>query len=182
VGCTRRLSGEEIDTLFRTLDWQELLRDRAPRRDLVFRRKQDDRGILAARAGFSPGEGVVLPLGLVQGQKITQLLRNATLRVADVQDFDRLPIPFRALATDLESGEPWCCAPATSRRYCGRACPRRVCSPGRDRRAVAVDGGLWTTCRESRREMGVDVLIAVDVSFPLADARASSPRSTSPTR
>jgi NTE family protein len=31
------LSGEEIDTLFRTLDWQELLRDRAPRR--VHRRR-----------------------------------------------------------------------------------------------------------------------------------------------
>src|SRR5512139_1366071 len=28
------LSGEQIDAVFRTLDWQEMLRDRAPRRDL----------------------------------------------------------------------------------------------------------------------------------------------------
>ncbi len=48
----------------------------------------------------------MLPLGLIQGQKITQVLRNATMRVADVQDFDMLPTPFRGLATDLETGDP----------------------------------------------------------------------------
>ncbi len=100
------LSGAEIAEVFGALDWQDLVQDRAPRRDLVYRRKQDDRNFLARTAlGVRGGEGVVLPLGLVQGQKITQVLRNATLRVADVQDFDQLPTPFRALATDLESGE-----------------------------------------------------------------------------
>src|SRR4030095_8686973 len=41
------LSGDEIEEVFRRFEWQELFRDRAPRRDLVYRRKQDDRGILA---------------------------------------------------------------------------------------------------------------------------------------
>ena len=104
-----------------------------------YRRKQDDRGILARGSlGFSPGDGVVLPLGLVQGQKITQLLRNATLRVADVQDFDRLPIPFRALATDLESGEPVVLRSgdlATVLRASMSA--PGVLAPGGDRRAAA---------------------------------------------
>ena len=73
------LSGDEIAEVFRTLDWQDLLRDRAPRRDLVYRRKQDDRSFLARGGlGFRADDGVVLPLGLVQGQKITQVLRNAT--------------------------------------------------------------------------------------------------------
>ncbi len=166
------LSGEEIATLFRTLDWQELLRDRAPRRDLVYRRKQDDRGILARGSlGFSPGDGVVLPLGLVQGQKITQLLRNATLRVADVQDFDRLPIPFRALATDLESGEPVVLRSgdlATVLRASMSA--PGVLAPVEIDGRLLVDGGLVDNLPVSlARQMGVDVLIAVDVSFPLAD-------------
>ena len=101
------LSGREIADTFRALDWQDLMRDRAPRQDLVYRRKQDDRSFLARTAlGVRAGEGIVLPLGLIQGQKITQVLRSATLRVADVQDFDRLPTPFRALATDLETGDP----------------------------------------------------------------------------
>ena len=39
------LSGGEIEDVFRKLDWQDLFRDRAARRDLVYRRKQDDRRI-----------------------------------------------------------------------------------------------------------------------------------------
>jgi NTE family protein len=103
------LSGNEIAQVFDALDWQDMLRDRAPRRDLVYRRKQDDRVFLARGAlGVRADDGVVLPLGLIQGQKITQVLRSATMRVADVEDFDKLPTPFRALATDLETGEPRC--------------------------------------------------------------------------
>ncbi len=165
------LSGDEIAGIFRKLDWQDMLRDRAPRRDLVFRRKQDDRGILARSAlGFREGEGVVLPLGLVQGQKITQVLRSATLRVADVQDFDQLPIPFRALATDLETGEPVVMRSgdlATVLRASMSA--PGVLAPVEIGGRLLVDGGLVDNLPVSlAREMGVDVLIAVDVSFPLA--------------
>ena len=75
------LSGAEIEQVFRKLDWQDLFRDRAPRRDLVYRRKHDDRSIYARGSlGLRYGEGVELPLGLVQGQKITQALRSATLQ------------------------------------------------------------------------------------------------------
>ena len=166
------LTGAEIEAAFRELDWQELLRDRAPRRDLVFRRKQDDRGILAKGSlGFRQGEGVVLPLGLVQGQKITQALRAATLRVADVQDFDRLPIPFRALATDLETGEPVVLRSgdlATVLRA-SMSAPGLLAPVEIDGRML-VDGGLVDNLPVSlARDMGVDVVIAVDVSFPLAD-------------
>jgi NTE family protein len=166
------LSGDEIESALRALDWQELLRDRAPRRDLVFRRKQDDRGILAKGAlGFRSGEGVVLPLGLVQGQKITQALRAATLGVADVQDFDRLPVPFRALATDLESGEPVVLRSgdlATVLRASMSA--PGLLAPVEIGGRLLVDGGLVDNLPVAlAREMGVDVLVAVDVSFPLAD-------------
>ncbi len=165
------LSGDEITEVFRTLDWQDLLRDRAPRRDLVFRRKQDDRSYLARGAlGFREGEGVTLPLGLVQGQKITQVLRTATLRVGDLQDFDRLPTPFRALATDLETGEPVVLRSgdlATVLRASMSA--PGVLAPVEIDGRLLVDGGLVDNLPVSlAREMGVDVIIAVDVSFPLA--------------
>jgi NTE family protein len=165
------LDGEEITGVFRSIDWQDLLRDRAPRRDLVFRRKQDDRSFLARGSlGFRPGEGVVLPLGLVQGQKITQLLRGATLRVGDVRDFDALPTPFRALATDLESGEPVVLAGgdlATVLRASMSA--PGVLAPVEIDGRLLVDGGLVDNLPVGlAREMGVDVIIAVDVSFPLA--------------
>ena len=166
------LNGDQIDAVFRSLDWQDMLRDRAPRRDLVYRRKQDDRNILARGAlGFRVDEGIVLPLGLVQGQKITQVLRNATLPVAGVQDFDRLPIPFRALATDLETGEPVVLKSgdlATVLRASMSA--PGVLAPVEIGGRLLVDGGLVDNLPVSlAREMNVDVLIAVDVSFPLAN-------------
>jgi NTE family protein len=165
------LSGDEIDHVFRSLDWQDLIRDRAPRRDLVYRRKQDDRNILAKGSlGVRADEGIVLPLGLVQGQKITQVLRSATLRVADVQDFDKLPTPFRALATDLETGDPAVLRSgdlATVLRASMSA--PGVLSPVDIGGRLLVDGGLVDNLPVSlARDMGVDVLIVVDVSFPLA--------------
>ncbi len=165
------LSATEIADVFKALDWQDLLTDRPPRRELVFRRKQDDRGILARGAlGVREGEGVVLPLGLVQGQKITQLLRAATLPVTEIQDFDRLPIPFRALATDLETGDPVVLRSgdlATVLRASMSA--PGVFAPVELDGRLLVDGGLVDNLPVGlARSMGVDVLIVVDVSFPLA--------------
>jgi NTE family protein len=165
------LQPDEIDSVFARLDWQDLLSDRPPRHDLVFRRKQDDRGILARGSlGVRTGEGVDLPLGLVQGQKITQLLRAATLHVAEVQDFDRLPVPFRALATDLETGEPVVLESgdlATVLRASMSA--PGVFAPVEVDGRLLVDGGLVDNLPvDLARSMGVDVLIVVDVSFPLA--------------
>jgi NTE family protein len=165
------LSGDEIAGVFRSLDWQDLLRDRAPRKDLVYRRKQDDRSFLATGGlGIRADDGLVLPLGLVQGQKITQVLRNATMSVADVQDFDKLPTPFRGLATDLESGEPVVLRSgdlATVLRASMSA--PGVFAPVEIDGRLLVDGGLVDNLPvDLAREMGVDVVIAVDVSFPLA--------------
>jgi NTE family protein len=165
------LSGQEIEEVFRSIDWKDLFQDRAPRKDLVYRRKQDDRSFLASGGlGVRADDGVVLPLGLVQGQKITQVLRNSTMRVADVQDFDKLPTPFRALATDLESGD------AVVLRSGDLATVLRasmsapgVLSPVEIGGRMLVDGGLVDNLPvDLVKEMGVDVVIAVDVSFPLA--------------
>ncbi|MGI9245247.1 MAG: patatin-like phospholipase family protein [Steroidobacteraceae bacterium] len=165
------LSGDEIETVFRELDWQEAIRDRAPRQDLAYRRKADDRNILAKGAlGVNPSSGVVLPLGLVQGQKITQVLRGATARVADVQDFDALPTPFRALATDLETGDPIVLAKGdlVTVLRASMSAPG-VLTPVEMGGRLLVDGGLVDNLPvDLARSMGVDLLIVVDVSFPLA--------------
>lgn len=166
------LSGAEIEYVFQRLDWQDLFQDRAPRRDLVYRRKQDDRNYLVRQAlGVRPDEGVVLPIGLVQGQKITQVLRDATAPVADVRDFDRLPTPFRALATDLETGDAVVLGQgdlATVLRASMSA--PGVLAPVEIDGRLLVDGGMVDNLPvDLVRQMGVDVLVVVDVSFPLAD-------------
>ena len=50
------------------------------------------------------GGHVLLPKGLIQGQRLTETLRRLTTPVAGVSSFDQLPTPFRAVATDLENG------------------------------------------------------------------------------
>ena len=40
------MTGAEIETLIRSLNWQEAFRDRPPREELGFRRKQDERNFL----------------------------------------------------------------------------------------------------------------------------------------
>ena len=67
------LGGDEIAGVFRALDWEDLLRDRAPRRDLVYRRKQDDRSFLTSgglglRAADRAPDGPRLPAATPRGR------------------------------------------------------------------------------------------------------------------
>ncbi len=145
------------------------LSDRPPRQDLTFRRKQDDRSFLVKfNLGLRDGD-FALPKGLVQGQKQNMILKAATLPVSGVHDFDRLPTPFRALATDLETGESvaigdgnLAAAIQASMSAPGVFAPREI--GGR----LLVDGGLTNNLPINvAREMGADVVIAVDIAFPL---------------
>src|SRR5690606_24063595 len=163
------MSAVEIERLIQSLNWQDAFRDRPPREELGFRRKQDDRNFLVRYALGVTEEGFRLPPGLIQGQKLEQLLRNATLPVATVNDFDELPIPFRAIATDLETGEAVLMQSGdlVSAMRASMSAPGVFAPVQRDGRLL-VDGGLVENLPvQVARQMGVDVLIVVDVSFPL---------------
>ncbi|OXH81074.1 hypothetical protein CA830_41840, partial [Burkholderia multivorans] len=54
--------------------------------------------------GFG-AKGVKAPAGLVQGNRLQALLADWTAAVPTNQPFDRLPIPYRAVATDLQTGQ-----------------------------------------------------------------------------
>ena len=95
------MSAQEIETLIGSVNWQDAFRDRPPRAELGYRRKQDDRNFLVRYALGVREDGFVLPQGLVQGQKLEQVLRSAALPVAGIRNFDRLPVPFRAVATPI---------------------------------------------------------------------------------
>ncbi|NNF52557.1 MAG: hypothetical protein HKN59_08985, partial [Gammaproteobacteria bacterium] len=163
------MSSEEIQTFVRRINWQDALSDQPPRRNLSFRRKQDDRGFLIDfKLGLRDGE-FSLPRGLLQGQKQNLLLRSATLPVSGIHDFDRLPVPFRAIATDIESGESvalgrgnLAAAIQASMSVPGVFAPREI--GGR----LLVDGGITQNMPISVvRDMGAEIIIAVDVAEPL---------------
>ena len=109
MSSTRKFNLEkslaELETLVGSLDWVEALTDEPARKDLSFRRKQDDAEFPIDFEVGVRGTDLVLPQGVIQGQKLDLLLRELTMHVSHVDDFDELPVPFRAIATDIERGE-----------------------------------------------------------------------------
>ncbi|NDE88222.1 MAG: hypothetical protein EB048_11640, partial [Gammaproteobacteria bacterium] len=140
-----------------------------PRDRLSFRRKSEDQNFLVNFPVGLKGGTFRLPKGLVSGQRLNQALRRVTVPAARIENFDRLPTPFRAVATDLETGEPVELARGdlvTSMRA-SLAAPG-VFAPVEVDGRLLVDGGLANNLPvEIARSMGVDVLIVVDVGFPL---------------
>jgi NTE family protein len=159
----------DIEKLMTSIDWQDAFRDRPAREDLVFRRKQDDVDFpVRLPLGIKSGK-VLLPKGLIQGQKLQQMLRSATIPVAHVEAFDDLPIPFRALATDLETGEAVILEKGdlTASLRASMSIPG-VFAPVEIDGRLLVDGGIANNLPiEEVRALGAEVIIVSDVSFPL---------------
>jgi len=161
------MSADEIETLVRTLDWRSSFADRSLRQDLDYRRKQEERQFLVRLPIGFDREGFKLPRGLIQGQKLTQVLRQYTLPVATVEDFDRLPVRFRAVATDIETGEGVVLdhGDLTEAMRASMSAPG-VFAPVESGQRLLVDGGLANNLPvDVVRAMDVDVVIAVDVGF-----------------
>ena len=99
------LKAGEIEKIVNTLDWPELFNDQVSRRDQSFHRKQEMSSFFDSFTVGANRNGVQLPRGAVKGQKLTFELRRLLDHVSHIQNFDQLPIPFRAVATDIENGQ-----------------------------------------------------------------------------
>jgi NTE family protein len=168
------MTAAQIESTMRSVDWQEAFRDAPPRRDLGFRRKQDDRNFLVRLPlGLKHGQ-ILLPKGFIQGQKLQETLRQLTLPFSNTTDFDLLPTPFRAVATDLLTGN----AVLLDKGDLSIAMRASISAPGlfapvETRGLVLVDGGLAENLPiDVARQMHADILIVSDVSFPLQSRAA----------
>ena len=168
------MSGTQIEQAMASVDWQSAFRDRPPRTELGFRRKEEDREYLVNLPLGLQGKRLVIPEGLVQGQKLNETLRRLTLPVALVQDFDRLPTRFRAVATNLETGDAVVIGDGdlTTAMRASMSVPG-VFAPVEYRNQLLVDGGLTENLPiDVARTMGVDVLIVVDAGYPLQSRKS----------
>jgi NTE family protein len=97
---------DEMEKAITGIDWPDVFSDSPPREYRSFRRKRDDDLFLVqAKPGLKDGK-IALPKGAIQGQKLTIILRQLSMPAAEIRDFDRLRVPFRAVATDIGTGEP----------------------------------------------------------------------------
>ena len=163
------LTPKQIEAVVKSLNWQEAFRDQPPRQDLTLRRKEEDENFLIHFPIGIQHWRPVLPSGLIQGQSLTEMLRRLTLPVARITTFNRLPTPFRAVATNLETGQEVVMdsGDLTSAMRASMSAPGVFAPVPRNGRLL-VDGGISDNVPvDVARAMGVNVLIVVDVSYPL---------------
>ena len=165
---------DELEKLALGIDWQQALSDAPPREDVPFRRKQDDRDFLVKqKLSFRDDGSLGLPLGVIQGQNLALLLESLLAHTSDTRDFDKLPIPFRAVATDIANGEKVVFRkghlPQVIRA--SMSIPAVFAPVEMDGRLL-VDGGMTDNIPlDVAREMGVDIAIVVDIGTPLRNRK-----------
>ena len=164
-------SADEIEQIMLEMDWKAAFTDQPSRRNQTMRKKElDSEFFIPYRMGFNKGS-IQLPLGVVEGQHLDQIFHRILLAVRDTSDFDHLPIPFRAVATDLVTGrEVVLSAGSLPDALRASMSVPGVFAPVRLDGRLLVDGGMANNLPVSVvREMGADIVIAVDISSPLLE-------------
>lgn len=164
------MTPDELRDLMEDIDWADMFSDNVPREDRPWRRKtDDDLGLYGAKLGLSK-DGALLPPGAVAGQKVLFLLESLIAQREQTDDFDYLPIPFRAVAVDIVAAEAVVIdSGRLSRAMRSSMALPAVFDPVDDGDRLLVDGGVLMNVPVSvGKEMGADIIIAVDVGSPLA--------------
>ncbi len=163
------LSPQQLEHDMLHVDWDRTFDDKSPRRYMPFRRREDDLNHLAKLdLGYKDGH-FVLPRSLIAGQNLTATLREMAFPVATIGNFNALPVPFRAVTTDIGNGTMVVLdhGDLTSAMRASMSIPG-VFAPVENDGHLLVDGGLVRALPvDVVRAMGADVVIAVDVGTPL---------------
>ena len=159
---------EEMEKIVLDVNWDEVFRDKPPRDEIAIRRKIDDyKTLFAPEFGVKDG-GLALPKGVLAGVSIESFFRSLSTPAFGITDFRKLPIPFRAIATDIETGQEV----VLDRGSLAQAMRASMSVPGAmspveiDGRLL-VDGGIADNLPiDQARKLCADVIIAVNISTP----------------
>ncbi len=164
-------TADEIEDIVLGVDWAEMLSSRPSRDNRSWRDKEnDEKGLLGASLGITASGHFQLPTGVVANQELGLFLENKTGFADSVKTLTNLPIPFAAVATNLVNGERVVLKDDVTLQEAMRA---SMSVPGAFKPAeihgeLLVDGGLTDNLPvDLARELGADVIIAVNVGTPL---------------
>ncbi len=168
----------ELERIVLKIDWNDLLSDTPPRLSLFLSQREESEGSLFQFRldGFKP----YIPTALTSGQKLSNLFTNLTMQASfssrwfaqSESDFDELKIPFRAVTTDLVTGERVILnsGDLAQALRATMAVPLAF-TPVEMGERLLVDGGLVDPVPvEVVRQMGADVVIAINTVSPLLPA------------
>jgi NTE family protein len=164
-------SGQTVANMTRDvarIKTEMLAKDQPPRAEIATHLKQEDwLDFIGPQFGYRDGS-LMLPKGAITGVALEAVLRELAL-AKGAWDFDKLPIPFRAVATDVVTGQmtvlksgDLAIAMRASMSVPGAIAPVQLGDK------MLVDGGLTRNLPvDVARAMGADVVIAVNLGTPL---------------
>jgi len=162
-------SAKQLDSIFRKIDFDRLIRDNLPRGVKTFYEKEDSERY-AISLPFDNFK-VAIPQGFSGGQNIYHELVKHLYHVKDINDFSELPIPFICIATDVETGEQV----NLESGYLPEAIMASgtlpsLFEPFTIDGKVLIDGGVVNNYPiEEVKNMGANFIIGVDVQHGLRD-------------
>ena len=163
------MNADELQRVVAEMDWESAFTDTIPRGGQPIRRKADDYDYpIKIKLAFKDGR-VSFPLGLIQGQQVRMIIKELMVDAAHIHDFDQLPIPYRAVATDIETGEAYVfdSGDMVTAMRASMSIPGLLAPVEHDGRLL-VDGGVANNVPvDVARQMGADRLITIDIGTPL---------------
>ncbi|MBK7768531.1 MAG: patatin-like phospholipase family protein [Sulfuritalea sp.] len=158
----------EMDQIMANITKELLFKEKPPRAELSMRRKVDDyKPFFGPEIGIKDGN-ISLGKGIVTGVQLETVLRQLS-KIKGYQNFDKLPIPFRAVATDLVNGKAvvFKDGELANVMRASMSVPGAV-APAEFDGMMLVDGMLTSNLPvDAARAMGADIVIAVNVGTPL---------------
>ncbi len=156
---------KEIEDILNHTDWNHIFLNSVNRNDRPMRRKEEDLDFLTRKKLGIKNGTFVIGTGIADTQNLRNLIRELTLHVATIKDFDKLPLPYRAVAMDLADGSE----AVQSKGELPDAVRASMSLPGIFPPVIIdgkylVDGGSINNLPMSvAKKAGMDVVIAVDV-------------------
>jgi NTE family protein len=164
-------SANQIDSIFTATNFDELLNDFIPRSSKNFYEKRNDE-LYALTLPFQNAK-IGIPSALTKGMYYYNLLIRLTYNVRDIKDFEKLPIPFLCIATNIETGEEVVLKNGylPQAMLASSALPTLI-SPIEIEGKLLIDGGVTNNYPiDELRKAGVDLVIGVDVQDDLRDRK-----------
>ena len=166
------MSGAELEHAVETMNWDLIFDTAPPRAGLTYREKQLQTAFPVKPSVGVAGTKLRAPEALVSDANLLLELRRLARVRGATPTFDQLPIPFRAVATDIETGQKV----VLDRGELAGAMRASMSVPGvfapyRLNGKLLVDGGMADNVPiDVARQMGADVVIVVATQTPLATA------------
>lgn len=156
-------NANQLDSIIKTINFQKIIADIIPRKSKPFYEKES--GEKYSITLPIKNKKIGIPIALSEGQSVLNVLTELTQNVNNISDFNKLPIPFLCIATNLETGKQELLnngfLPLAMRA--SGSFPTLL-APVEINGKLLTDGGVVNNFPvEEVKAMGADIIIGVDI-------------------